>query len=40
MHSILTKQLVDDHIRELRRAARPVRFAPVRRTRTRARKSR
>jgi hypothetical protein len=35
MHSILTKQLVDDHIRELRRAARPVRFAPVRRTRTR-----
>jgi hypothetical protein len=35
MHPTLTKQLVDDRMRELRRAARPLRFAPLRRRTTR-----
>ena len=33
MHPNLTKQLVDDHIRELQRAAQPRWFAALRRTR-------
>jgi hypothetical protein len=35
MYPALTKQLVDDRIRELRRAARPLRLAPRRRRTTR-----
>jgi hypothetical protein len=37
MYPSLTKQLVDDRIRELRRAARPMRFAPLRRRTRKAR---
>lgn len=33
MYPTLTKQLVEDHIRELRLAAQPLRFAALRRTR-------
>ena len=33
MYPNLTKQLADDHIRELRRAAQPRWFAALRRTR-------
>jgi hypothetical protein len=36
MYPTLTKALVDDHMNELRRAARPLRRRPLRRTRRRA----
>jgi hypothetical protein len=35
MYPTLTKALVEDHIRELRLAARPLRHRPLRRTRRR-----
>jgi hypothetical protein len=35
MHSSLTKQLADDHIRELRRSALVLRIAPLQRRHTR-----